>query len=731
MRHGWMILLGVAAGISLSAAVRAQPARSRTAPQLPPIKPALMDRLAPLEREIAAMMLKRTYTPAAEVPTLEMQIDLRVLQRWLLTRAAEAAAESPQQIHLCIRADQVRDATAHLEAALAQMQGNSPARPQLEAMEKLHNLTFSLEEQKGAGDLDALCRVTAAQLLGVLGSNPEDVRSLPAMRPVPRRDSPARRERTAEAQEPATVAALAEHVRRLNVSVLLRQQLAALADAAASPADAKDAATLRRTLQECVEVARALQANTAVTPEDRVRMEQELTEALVLFLDPRMRAAGQARLKTLHEYRRFAAEIGAMKLPDAMARELGPVFAWAQQNMEPAGRRVLEAIQQYAQFHLRWEGRPRQASTIQNLRQPILELEKQFVEQSNAFVPALKQVASPTSTVGPAELRNRVEELRRLIDLLERLDRMPQTLDVLSAFKPRAWALMERRVTSAAVLAASPSSSPARADAEKFLLELERLAQAAQELGQVAVKDLPAALAAPYTGDQLSAVESKWRAMVAEAADAGARGNAIDPAVVARLAGVRQLLMALRRAVELETSLHGAQSLTRWVDWSVTAEDLRALLAPHRRAMVAAFTGFVADSPVAMVRWTRVDRWYRPLWEVVTEALSYRDQCAALPGGLKGALAALATPLEDHAFTEQRYLSFAVPLWKQAAAGEPGVGIEALAAINRHLARSLRLEDWKEEDTAAVREAGTAPVALPPTAGRNGPAAPTTRSIFD
>lgn len=730
MRHGWIALVGLTTAFALLAAAHAQPGRSRPGPQLPPIKPALLERIAPLEREIAAQMLKRPYTPAAEAAVLEMQIDLRVLQRWLVTRAAEAAAESPQQISLCIRADQVRDATAHLEAALAQMAGNALARPQVEAMEKLHKLTFGLEEQKGTSDLDGLCRVTAALMLGIVGGNPEDVRSLPAMRPTLRRTATTRPARQAGAPGPATVAALAEEVRRLNVSVLLRQQLAGLADLAASPEDPKDAAALHGALQECVELARALQANTAVSAEDRVRIEQQLTEGLVLFLDPRMRAAGQARLKALHEYKRFAAAIGALKLPEALARELGPVFVWAQQNMEPQGRRVLWAIEEYARFQIRWEGRPKQVSSIQNLRQPMLELEKQFVEQYNAFVPAARQIASPAATVGPAELGNRIEEMRRLIDALERLDRMPQTLDVLGAFKPRAWAMMERRVTSAAVLAAATAASAARTDAEKFLLELERLAQAAQELGQVGVKDLPAALAGPYTGDQLSAVESKWRAMVAEAADSGARGNAINPAVVARLGGARQLLMALRRAVDLEMSLHGAMSLTRWVDWSVSTEDVRTLLAPYRQAMAAAFGAFVGDSPAAMSRWTRVERWYRPVVEVVMEAVSYRDQCAALPGGLKGALAALATPLEDRTFAEQRYLSYAVPLWRQAAALGHGSGIDALAAINRSLAKSLRMEEWREEDTAAVREVSPAP-ASPPVVGRNGAGALTTRSIFD
>ena len=48
--------------------------------------------------------------------------------------------------------------------------------------------------------------------------------------------------------------------------------------------------------------------------------------------------------------------IEAQALPPALARELGPVFVWTQQNLETGGKKVLETIDEFAQMKIRWEG---------------------------------------------------------------------------------------------------------------------------------------------------------------------------------------------------------------------------------------------------------------------------------------------------------------------------------------------------------------------------------------
>src|SRR5258708_2601884 len=67
------------------------------AAEFPSIKAILNERTAKIEKDLANRMMRRGDPKSAGLP-LESQIDLRVIQRWLLNQAANAKPESDVQV---------------------------------------------------------------------------------------------------------------------------------------------------------------------------------------------------------------------------------------------------------------------------------------------------------------------------------------------------------------------------------------------------------------------------------------------------------------------------------------------------------------------------------------------------------------------------------------------------------------------------------------------------------
>ena len=175
----------IASFILTASAIAAEPAT------FPAVKPLMAERVASIEHDIAALILHRAETPAAQQPVVDLQIDLRILERWLLLQASDAKPESEQQIQAFLRSSQLATASDGLEDALKQSVSHAMTHTQSEAMLRLHQLTYNLPDGKGTASadgkpaltLDDVCRQTGEAMLDVISPQPIDPKAVPVMRP--------------------------------------------------------------------------------------------------------------------------------------------------------------------------------------------------------------------------------------------------------------------------------------------------------------------------------------------------------------------------------------------------------------------------------------------------------------------------------------------------------------------------------------------------------------------
>src|SRR5207247_1872711 len=89
-------------------------ATTDTAPS--PGSVALTEQASKLEAEIAKLLQQRTSAGAMQAPLLEMRIDLRLVERWLLARAADSPEDDATRDIAALRADQIRASGETLDA---------------------------------------------------------------------------------------------------------------------------------------------------------------------------------------------------------------------------------------------------------------------------------------------------------------------------------------------------------------------------------------------------------------------------------------------------------------------------------------------------------------------------------------------------------------------------------------------------------------------------------------
>ena len=146
-------------------------------------KSALEERAAAVEEQAGALMQLRWDTPGERSAYLELQIDLNLIARWLLTRAAAAPPGSEMQVCAYLRALNVL-AAADAMAGRFQELTEGPDEAQAAAMGRVNELTFRPGELRSVAELDQVCAALAQDLLeaaGPLGAAGEE---LPEMRPV-------------------------------------------------------------------------------------------------------------------------------------------------------------------------------------------------------------------------------------------------------------------------------------------------------------------------------------------------------------------------------------------------------------------------------------------------------------------------------------------------------------------------------------------------------------------
>ncbi len=332
-RWGGLAALVVLAACALALGAPPKPAVEPPKPVdlTPLVKVVLTQRLVPLDQEIAERIMKRPSVTADAVARLETGIDLRIIARTVLALAVESPAGSDLQVQACLRANQMLMAIAELEQ-MQQAGGLAPTRTQSEAMVRLRQWSYGLTEIKTPDQLDAISRKLSLLMLDIASPTPVDPATVPLMRPKAGSQDSSPPGANASDVSPPGLAQLADEIRRLAVSVPLRQQLLALAAQSQAIADDPDqrpeAAALQSMLADAVNLARGLADNTATATEARQEMETRLAEGVALLMDRRMRSVGKLKIASLAGYRQILLSISRLKLSPEQVRLFSPAFVW-------------------------------------------------------------------------------------------------------------------------------------------------------------------------------------------------------------------------------------------------------------------------------------------------------------------------------------------------------------------------------------------------------------------
>ncbi len=363
-------------------------------------KSMLADQGARLESEVANLMERRGEPGDLTGPLLELQIDLRIVDRLLYLAAADAQPQSDLQICCALRAISFASTGKQIGQLLQSARGPL-AESQLEGMRKFHEMTYSLPEVKSIGNVDQICHDAGVALFIAAGPLASGLKDLPMMRPAPIDSGPA----PPVASTPPKLTDLAARAEKLGVSTPLRRQLLALAASAAAPRPPDAGPALTDALDQAIELADGIAHNTALDVAARPKMETQLAESLALFSDVRTRGAGRARLQTLGRYHQTLERIRRLKLNPELQERLAPAFLWIQQNPD-AGGKVFETIERYLGLCSRFDGRKAASSLAPNQRKLVDDMSRQFSAHRSAFLDIASQLS------GPAVLRRPIRSRR-------------------------------------------------------------------------------------------------------------------------------------------------------------------------------------------------------------------------------------------------------------------------------------------------------------------------------
>ena len=684
-------------GMAWCLVARAQPQNGATtqppeAPSLPLVKSLLAEERNQLEREIAARMMHRPEFTGDKRGRLELEIDLRIIERAVIAGAAEAKFDSNEQAAAWLRARQLREAVHDMEEALGQQETPS-AQSQKDAIAQIHKLSFNAAELKPGKDLDDFCHGMGLAMANALNATHVEASSLAAVRPKPIASH--------EPQErPATVGELTEQVQKLAaLSMPLRQQLLALSAAATAAGEKDEGRALYAILTQSIDLARGLQSNTAVGPEARLAIESQLAEGIALYSDPRTRSAGRARIEALGQYRQTLARIGRMSLSREQMEQLAPAFAWAQSNPEP-GAKLLGMIEQYMDFCGRWDAMNRDVSVTTALRRPLEDLRSQFTKARTGFIQSAGKMGGTGAMMTLGDIEQQFEEIKRLLAVTDDLLAMGSSIETVNAFKIKPVGALEKKIVTAALAAASPIQSVNRTDGQKYLSAVRALAKLAQALASKPLSDVPSPVAQAWAGAAIPAFENRWRAIVVDVAGALVGGTIeLDRAKLARLENALALGEALRTAAQLEAVLPKTTTLAKWVDWAIDPGSLQLILTQYKEATAGAFLGYASDNLDQVDKWTRLHGRFSPLITLILRDAAYAEACQDFPTGFVADVSRLASPFDGAPFATERYASYAIGVWSALErAGDLENADRMSIVLAKRLARDLR-QPYSIEDT--------------------------------
>lgn len=690
-----LITIAIGALLTITGLISAAPGDAKVTKMepkgFPSIKPVLVDRSIQLEKELATKLMRRSEVPASGAVMADLNIDLRIIQRWVLTQTAMAAAESDLQIAGLLRAMELASAIGKLESTL--VASAAPfTRSQSDAAVLIHKMSYDLPDLKSVGDLDERCKRLGYAMENVASPTPIDARTLPRMRPERFPTDEAAGGNSTAREGPRTLAELTSEITRAAVSTTLRQQLLAMAKATSIAGDSTDsaqladAAAMQQVLTSAVDLAKGLSATTALSAAARDQIETQLAEGLALFSDPRTRAAGKQRVARLNEYRLVMNRLASGGLSPELRKTFAPALGYAQTHADQ-GQRILNSIEAFVGTCLRFEAIPRRENPVTNLRHATEDAAKLYETARAAFI---TNINDASDGVAFDALDSQIADIASAADLYAMLDGMQQMYETLNGYKPRPFGAIETRTLKAAVIATTAIKSPARADAIRYLGDLSKLAQLSRIVTQRSLSDIPPEVIKSYAGISLADFESKCRLTFNELVSQIAGGVEMDKIKIARLRAVGDLCDSLRFAAIAERALVNVPSLHHWVDWTLSAEQIQGLLLPFQTQLSAAFEGFISDVPNAVEKFVKRRDVFLPLVALLDRDAAYSEQCAKLPEGLQGDLARLMTPFEGQPFSTERYLSYAATVASLLASIDPDAAQSATDSAMARLERDMR-----------------------------------------
>ncbi len=658
-----LICLGVVHAQPRSGAAPARGDSAARADALP-LGAFLDERLERLDRELAATAIQRAQVPPDQVARIDLEIDLRILQRWTWDQMSKAQS-ADLQCALYARGLALEHAAEQVRHYLAARPGLPPAPTQTAAMARLHELTFTLEDLEDMAALDKIARHMGAALLEVVAEQPVDLRTIPPMRPRPLPRPTRQREQQDDA--PPTPGELIQHAHLMTVSQPLRAQLVAVGraaeEAAGIPQMREEADRLHKLLIEATELAEGLASNTAVAPEERMRLESQLTEALALSADRRLKSAGDARMAALRPYRQTLTRVGRLQLTPEQRTRLAAALNYAQNNPDQADA-VFSALDRHRHLQERYRALPPESPSEPHLRRAIDELRRQFGQSDGQFYEvAARMGAGGIFASTPEELAGELEHMQRSMELLEILHRLPQLVQALAEYRPRPPGGLERRVATAAVAAAAVVDNAQRQTNEAALRGIAQLGTLAEELARQPLSSLDASQAQPFTGGQAAAFDERWRGLVQELASAAASGAVLDPDKLDRLRQFKRIIDGVRDGIELVRGEVNWAALSRWADWTMHPDDFTSMLTPLQHELRTAVEAVASGQGHDLGGFQRRRDRYAPIIAFVRRANQYADQVGQLPTGLTGSCAKLMTPMAGQPFATERFAGLATRLW--------------------------------------------------------------------
>ncbi len=635
-----------------------------------PAQPLLDADVAAIENELAQYMQFRGEVGVEGAARLELLIDLRLVSRWLLVGAAAAPSESDLQATSALRGWEALATARTLADHFKNLP--RPTQPQLDAMAKLHALTFNLQPLKEIKQADDLCRDIGMQLSVAAGALPPEVKQIPLMRPARPSTAPS------GTKPPATPAAEQDPLARASSMPLtpgLKKQLIAIVTAAADSTriagtDTKkreEAATLAAMAGRALEMADGLSRNTGIDAVNRPRTEQQLADGLALFIDPRTRSLGDSRIAQLDGYAKMVARIRRLNLKPEILQRLSPAFVWAQDHGEPGGK-LLGALEAYLGVCERADARAALDAAGPSGLGPreikaVAEALKSLVAEREAFLADSASLSRPGVTVDPASFNQRVELMRSALNSIEIYEKTPKALSAMLALKPRPTGGLERRVAAALTSLADPKAPMTRDEALRTLTTMVQLADLAADAD--AAGPISPDVALVYTRGKLATFDARRKEIIAELAGVLASGKEVDTLRIQRLEQMRDVRAALGDIAQFEQAIKKSELLSRWADWQVTPTDIQAVFTPFRDT-VAATVELLASSDNSMsVVWESTRDRYRPIMRAIIRASQNADLCTALPTGWPGQIGRLVTPNDNQPFGMERYTAFALLVWSR------------------------------------------------------------------